>query len=113
MARQSGSFRVRSFVAATAVLSGLSLPMSGIANHLYGHHAVSGARHAWMAAHNVLGLIFVIFTAWHIALNFRALRKHLRGAVARVRLVSKEALLALALVVIALLVSAGHAFHAG
>lgn len=113
MVRKSSWFRVRSFVAITAAFSGLSLPISGFANHVYGFDAMSEAKHAWMAAHNTLGLIFLVFVTWHVALNFKGLKKHVKGAVARVRLVGKETLFAVALIVIALFVSVGHAFHVG
>jgi hypothetical protein len=109
MVRKSGSFRVRSFVAATALLSGLSLPISGLANHLYGPDEMNDARHAWMALHNVLALIFLVFVIWHVVLNFRGLKKHIKGAVARVQLVSRETLVAVALVAIAVFASVGHA----
>ncbi|MEZ5125305.1 MAG: hypothetical protein R2826_03525 [Thermoleophilia bacterium] len=86
----------RSFAAAGALLSGLALPLSGLADHVAGGSGGSSA--GWSIVHTSLGGIFVCFCIWHAVLNRRALLRHLRiGAAAR-GLLSREALAALALV---------------
>jgi hypothetical protein len=62
-----------------------------------------------MTAHNALGFVFVTFAIWHVVLNRRALRSHLRRAAARAGEVNREALLAV-VVVVAALVCVGHVF---
>jgi hypothetical protein len=102
-------FNVRSFVTIMLVFSGSLLPATGLANHLYGFSQFTTARHAWMAAHNVLGALFVIFAIWHGILNRRTLWNHLRN-MARGRLVlGREALLACGIMAVSLLY-VGHAF---
>jgi hypothetical protein len=106
-------FSVRAFVVLMIAFSGLGLPVTGVFNHLYGFSPPSTARHAWMSAHNVLGLLFVGFSIWHVILNRRALWKHIRGVGARARRVNREAVLAGAVLALVLLLSVGHAFHVG
>lgn len=113
MGTPAGSFRHRAFVAMVMVFSGLALPVTGLANHLYGFAPPSVGRHAWMSAHNALGLLFVAFSVWHVVLNRKALWNHVRSAAAQVPGVSREAALAGSVVAIMLALFVGHAFHAG
>lgn len=106
--QEARRFNTRGFVTLTVALSGLSLPISGLANHVLGFE-LSVARHAWMSAHNSLGVVFVAFSIWHIALNRRPLWSHLRHASVQAVGVSREALAALAVISAALLF-VGHAF---
>ena len=106
-------FNMRAFAALMLAFSGLGLPITGVMNHIYGFSLLSNARHAWMSAHNVLGLLFVVFAIWHIVLNRQALWRHFAGAVSRFPAVSREALAAAAIVGIALFVFVGHALHIG
>ena len=113
MDRPARKFNTRAFVALMIAFSGLGLPVTGIANHIYGFLPLSVARHAWMSAHNILGLLFVVFSIWHIVLNRRTLRNHIKGVVARIPLVSREGILAVVSVAVLLLLFVGHAFHVG
>jgi len=107
--QETKSFNTRAFVTITVALSGLGLPMTGLPLHLLDSAPLSVARHAWMTAHNALGFVFVTFAIWHVLLNRRALRSHLRRAAAHAGQVNREALLALA-VVAAALALVGHVF---
>lgn len=102
-------FNKRAFVAAMAVFSGLGLPLTGLANHLLGFAPLTTGRHAWMAAHNVMGILFAVFVTWHIVLNRRMLAHHLRQAAA----MSREAGLAVAITGALLVLAVAHAFIAG
>lgn len=106
-------FNYRGFVAAMACFSGMGLPVTGIVNHFHGLAPVTVERHAWMSAHNILGLLFVVFCVWHAVLNRRALWNHMRSGFNRIPGVSREAILAGTVVALALLIFVGHAFHAG
>jgi len=112
MERTGRKFNARAFTALMIAFSGLGLPVTGVANHFYGSEPLSFARHAWMSAHNALGLLFAVFAIWHVVLNRRALWNHLRSAAARVSPLSREALLAATVVAAVLLLFVGHAFHA-
>jgi hypothetical protein len=103
----------RALTAMMMVFSGLGLPVTGVVNHAYGFVPLSVARHAWMSAHNALGVLFAVFSIWHIALNRRAVWNHLRRTASGIPAVSREAMLAAGVVAITLLVFVGHAFHAG
>ena len=103
----------RAFTAMMMVFSGLGLPVTGIVNHAYGLAPLTVERHAWMSAHNVLGVLFAVFSIWHIVLNRRAVWNHLRTTASRIPAVSREAMVAGAVVATTLLLFVGHAFHAG
>lgn len=104
-------FNVRAFVALGLSASGLGLPITGYANHVCQMEAMNMVRHAWMAAHNSLGLLFVLFALWHAALNRKAFFSHLRGATACAPRIPREAIAAVAVVTLVLFFFVGHAFH--
>lgn len=66
------------FVALGVLLSGLALPVTGIADHL-ARHASGPDAAGWVAFHIALGTLFVVFATWHAVLNRRALLRYLRG----------------------------------
>lgn len=107
----------RSLAALGALISGAGLPLTGLANHLLQTESMGGARHAWMAAHNGLGALFLCFTGWHLWLNRRALLAHLKGLSAKRPGLAREAMLAGLMVAGTLVVAVGHAWlaaaHAG
>lgn len=83
----------RRFVAVAAALSGLALPLTGLADHL----AVrAGDPASWSIVHTSLGVAFVAFAGWHCCLNRHALAKYVRGASRA--LVGREALAAAVIV---------------
>ena len=106
-------FNRRAFVALVATMSGLGLPVTGLMNHLHQTEPATLVRHVWMSAHNSLGIIFVVFAVWHAVLNRRALLSHLRGAVAQVPRLTREAIVAVMLVVALVGIVVSHAFHTG
>jgi len=113
MGNPARAFKHRAFVTMVMAFSGLALPVTGIVNHFYGFDPPSVERHAWMSAHNALGLVFVVFSFWHVVLNRKALWSHVRDTTAHLPIPSREAVLAGSVVVIVLALFVGHAFHAG
>ena len=105
------SFSPRAFVALTAAVAGFGLPVTGLANHLLEHGPMTTPRHAWMSAHNALGVIFIAFAVWHAILNRRVLLNHIQGPAGRQPGISGEAVCAVVLVGVALFFAVGHAFH--
>ncbi|MCX6627876.1 MAG: hypothetical protein NTW28_09635 [Candidatus Solibacter sp.] len=93
--------------------SGFRLPVTGAANHVYGFLPPSVAQHAWMSAHNILSLLFMMFSIWHIVLNRRVLWRQIRAAAASVPVVSREAISASVVVALLTFLFAGHGFHVG
>lgn len=113
MESRARRFSTRAFVALVMTASALGLPVTGYMNHLYGLEAMSVARHAWMAAHNLLGVLFTVSAVCHAWINRRALLNDVRGARTRPGVVNREAVCAAALVLAALALFVGHTLHAG
>jgi len=105
-------FNRRAFVMLVVAVSGVGLPLSGLANHLLQADPIGFHRHAWMAAHWGLGIIFTVFAAWHAVQNRRMLIRYLRQSAGRLPVIRRELALALALVCIPILLLMAHAFIA-
>jgi uncharacterized membrane protein YbhN (UPF0104 family) len=90
---------VRALVALLLGFCGVGLPVTGLVNHFKEFSPVSAEGHAWHSSHNVLGVLLVVFSIWHIVLNRRLLWNHLRSKTSRVPYVSRE--LALAGIIVA------------
>lgn len=104
-------FNVRGFVIFTATVSGLGLPVTGLANHLHQMDSIlSSSRHAWMAAHTILGIIFLGSTVTHAIFNRRMLLNYVRSHAALAG-IGREAVGAIVVVAVMLFVAVGHAFH--
>jgi hypothetical protein len=105
----SRPFNWRAFVSIGMFLSALALPFSGLMNHLLQFEALTTQRHFWMSVHNSSAILFCILAVWHIALNRRPLLHHARQAAGA--FLSREALLALLLVVLLVGFVSTHALH--
>jgi Domain of unknown function (DUF4405) len=104
-------FNVRGFIILTAIIAGLGLPITGIGNHLHQMEPVIFfSRHAWMSAHTILGILFMLSIVWHAIYNRRILFNYVRGHSIRSG-IGREAVGAIILVAVVLFVAVGHAFH--
>ena len=110
---KSGPFNKRAFAAIMAAITGIGLPITGVADHIYQFESMTTARHAWMSAHNVLSILFVAFVVLHIIMNRRTMLNHVKGFVSQHKSTRRETLIALTVVAIVLLIAVGHAFIAG
>jgi uncharacterized membrane protein len=99
----------RAFVVLGAALSGLALPITGLADHAARQPLSSDAAAGWALVHTSLGIMFVAFCTWHVVLNRRALLRYLRGKAAARGVPTKEVVAALALVGIVMAVTVTHA----
>lgn len=95
-------FNYRAFTAMMAGLSGLILPVSGLVLHARSEGAAGSGRHEWLMIHVIFGVLFVAFAGWHIVLNRRPLLNYFKAAASR-SILSREAFLALAVVLTLLL----------
>ncbi len=111
MSRKSSQFQMRAFAPIVLTVTGIGLPVTGIVNHFYAFSGFTVARHAWMSAHNVFGVLFVVFALLHAVLNRRILFNHLTNVSAGILWMSREALWACGLVIVVLLLAVGHAIH--
>jgi hypothetical protein len=105
------TFSPRAFTVFMMTMCAIALPITGYYNHVNSFAPLTVSRHAWMSAHNALGVLFMVFAAWHIVLNRRALWHHVKSTAATFPVVSRGALVGCALVVLFLFVVIGHAFH--
>lgn len=104
-------FNLRGFIILTAAVSGLGLPLTGLANHLcQAQPLISFSRHAWMSVHTILGVLFTVSTVLHAILNRRVLFNYVRGRAARSRM-GREAVGAVIAVAVMLIFAVGHTIH--
>jgi hypothetical protein len=104
-------FNLRGFLILTATVTGLGLPITGLANHLHQMEPIlSFSRHAWMSAHTILGVLFMVATVSHAILNRRMLLNYVRGYDARAG-IGRETVAAIVLVAVMLFVVVSHTFH--
>src|SRR3989339_379768 len=102
-------FNKRAFVSAVMLLSGLCLPFSGIINHNLQFEQLTVERHFWMSVHNTAAILFVIFAIFHISYNWRLLISYTKKV--KEMVISKEALTAIALVIVIVGLISSHVFH--
>jgi hypothetical protein len=100
---------VRAFVALMIGFCGVGLPVTGVINHNNEFSLVSVKSHVWHSSHNVLGVLFVVFSIWHIVLNRRPLWNYIRSKASGV---SREFVFAGIIVASLLVVFVGHEFFA-
>jgi len=103
------SFNKRAFISSAMLISGLSLPFTGLMNHLFQFDQLTLERHFWMSAHDIAGILFVIFSILHISLNWKALVNYVKRT--KELYISKEALTAIVLVIVIVGLISSHAFH--
>lgn len=106
-------FNWRAFWSLLLAVTVVGLPWTGIENHRLGFDGLTQQRHGWMAAHNVLALLFIVAVVAHLVMNGRALLRHARGLATRLAPLSREALVALAVTAALLFLSVGHTQVAG
>jgi hypothetical protein len=102
-------FNKRAFISFVMFLSGLCLPVSGLMNHRLQLEPLTGERHFWMVVHNIAAFLFVILAIIHISYNWRVLMNYIKNT-KRGR-ISKEAIAAIALVIILVGLISSLAFH--
>jgi hypothetical protein len=103
------SFNKRAFVSIALVIAGLSLPLSGLMNHNLQFEQFTPERHFWMSIHNMSATLFCIFLIVHLIFNWHPLMRYIKRA--KSIAISKEALLAIILVVFIVGVFSLHALH--
>jgi hypothetical protein len=102
------TFSRRAFVSISLLASGLVLPVSGLIIHKLGFQELTVARHFWMSVHNMAGFLFTFFAICHVVINRRALGNYLKKRPKP--LFSREAAVALAMVIGVIGLFASHAF---
>jgi len=104
------SFNKRAFISIAMFVSGLVLPFSGLMNHRHQFEQLTTARHFWMSVHNASGILFALFAILHIAGNWKSLLHYAKKT--KDIAISKEALIAIILVVVTIGLFSAHVFLA-
>lgn len=102
-------FNKRAFISTALWVSGLSLPFTGFMNHYFQYDVLTLERHFWMSAHDIAGILFVIFSLLHISYNWRVLVSY--AVKSKEMLISKETLTAIIFVILIVGLFSSHAFH--
>jgi hypothetical protein len=103
------SFNKRAFTSTALLTSGLFLPVSGLMIHIFQFEKMTLQGHFWMSVHDISGILFVMFSILHISYNWKALISYSRKA--KDVFISKEALIAIILVISIVSLISSHAFH--
>ena len=80
-------------------------------NHYSQFDMMTTERHFWMAVHNMSATLFCIFALFHLTYNWKALMNYTKK-IKSVR-ISREFVVACALVLFLVGVYSSHAFHVG
>jgi hypothetical protein len=102
------SFNKRAFISTALFTSGLILPITGHMNHHLQFEPFSTTRHFWMAAHTAAGVIFLLFAIAHLLINRKAFINYINRS--KALFPSREALAAIAFVIIIAGLISSHAF---
>ena len=103
-------FNHRAFVAVMMGLAAIMLPVSGLLLHAYSEGEITSGGHSWFMLHILSGVLFVIFFIWHIVLNRRALAKHIKSHISGIVPLSREAGLALIIVLLIVIIIFHNSF---
>lgn len=107
---QTRKFNNRAFITIAMFTSGLMLPLSGLMNHRYQFEGLTVARHFWMTAHNISAILFMVFVILHLSYNWRLLIKYSKDIGNMI--ISKEAIIAILMVLFIVGIFSMHALHA-
>jgi Pyruvate/2-oxoacid:ferredoxin oxidoreductase delta subunit len=69
----------RRLISVGLLLSGLALPVTGLGDHLARDTSGPLPDSSWIVAHVAVGVLFVLFAAWHAVLNRSVLVRYLGG----------------------------------
>ncbi len=103
------SFNKRAFTSTALLTSGLFLPFSGFMIHIFQFEKMTLQGHFWMSVHDISGILFVIFSILHVSYNLKALMSYVKKV--KDVFISKEALIAIILVITIVGLISSHAFH--
>jgi hypothetical protein len=106
-------FRTRSFISLLVMFSALGLALTGIALELHESAALKAMRHTIEASHSVFALVFIITGIWHTVFNRRAIATAFRPGAARLMLLSREAALAVGVVLALIVIFVSHTLVSG
>ena len=67
----------RALAAIAATMTGLALPVSGLADHLILDSNPAAGGNVACVIHWTCGLLFIVFVTWHVIINRKAYRRHI------------------------------------
>lgn len=101
-------FNMRAFASAGLIISGLSMPFTGLMNHLTGFDGITASRHFWMTVHIIPCILFTIFSFIHIILNRHSIWNYIN--LFKKAITKKEVVLAFSIVIFITALFASHTF---
>jgi hypothetical protein len=102
------SFNKRAFISSSLFISGLLLPLGWLI-HFTDTEYYAKEKHFWMSVHNAATIVFVVFLIFHIVYNWKAMKGYLNKS--KTRLVSKETIYAIILVLFIVGLFSSHVLH--
>lgn len=107
--KEKRKFNKRAFISTALLITFMILPFSGLRLHTLSFDMFDTEKHFWMAMHNMAATLFCIFLITHLIYNKKILISYAKKA--KGILISKEAFLALMIVVFIIGVFSMHALH--
>jgi hypothetical protein len=102
------TFNKRAFISSSLLISSLFLPL-GWLMHFTNIEYNPKLHEFWMAVHNAATTLFAVFLIIHLINNWKALKAYITKS--RTKLISKETLYAVILIVFIVGLFSSHVFH--
>jgi len=102
------TFNKRAFISSGLFIAGLFLPLGWLI-HFTDSKYYPKLNEFWMAVHNAATTLFAIFLIIHLVNNWKAMKAYITKS--KTKLVSKETLYAVILVIFIIGLFSSHVFH--
>jgi len=106
--KEKKKFNKHAFISVAMFIAVISLACSGIINHTLQFEQFTTGKHFWMSAHNISAFLFILFATLHIKYNWHSLLRYTKKI--KELKISKEAILAIVVVIFIVGLISSHAF---
>jgi len=102
------TFNKRAFISSCLLISGLILPLGWVI-HFTDIEYYPKLKEFWMAVHNAATTLFAVFLILHLNLNWKAMKAYITKS--KTKIISKETLYAVILIIFVVGLFSSHVFH--
>jgi len=102
------TFNKRAFISSCLLISGVFLPL-GWLMHFTDIEYNPKLHEFWMAVHNAASTLFAVFLIIHLIINWKAMKAYITKS--KTKLISKETIYAIILIIFIVGLFSSHVFH--